>query len=454
MNELIKKQDEYFKSEATRSYEFRMDQLQRLKNAIYRHEKAIIEALHRDLRKNETESFLSEVGFIYTEISDCMKHLKKWMKPLKVPTPLVAKPAYSRILSEPLGRSLLISPWNYPFQLCIAPLIGAIAAGNVAIIKPSELAPNTASILEVIINESFAPEYLRVVTGGVALSQELLQLRWDHIFFTGSTNVGKLVAAAAAKHLTPCILELGGKSPCIVTKHAQLKVTASRIVFGKFLNSGQTCVAPDYILVEESIKDALIEALKSEIVRRFGHNPLDNLQLPKIINAANFDRLIHLIDPNKIAFGGRTDAKQLLIEPTLMVDVKLEDPIMKNEIFGPLLPILAYNKLEDVKATILSYEKPLALYIFSEDKTEQNNITQSLSFGGGCINDTLMHLSNPNLPFGGVGASGSGGYHGKHSFDAFSHKKALLSNTTLLDLPLRYAPWTKAKEKVFRLLMR
>lgn len=452
--DLIQRQDQYFQSGATRSYEFRRQQLQKLMQVARLHEREILDALSKDLRKHETEAFLAEIGIVYAEISDALKHLKRWMKPRKVGSPLTVFPARSRIVPEPLGRSLIISPWNYPYQLTIAPVIGAIAAGNVAVIKPSELAPHTAILLEKMINENFAPEYLHVLNGGVELSQELLSQRWDHIFFTGSTAVGKVIAAAAAKYLTPCTLELGGKSPCLVSRKANLDVTARRIIFGKFLNSGQTCVAPDYILVEDAVHDALIEALRREITLRFGTDPLRNEQLPRIINERHFQRLSRLIEPGKVNFGGRSDPGQLLIEPTLMTGVQLHDPVMQEEIFGPVLPIIPVKDLQEAKRFILGFDKPLALYLFSDDAAEHQDIIGSVSFGGGCINDTLMHLANPNLPFGGVGASGLGAYHGQFSFDAFSHKKAVLVNGTSMDLPVRYFPWIRSKEKVLRLLMK
>jgi aldehyde dehydrogenase (NAD+) len=454
LDDLIKRQDQFFQSGATRSYDFRRMQLQKLLDVAQRYEKAILEALAHDLRKHETESYLAEIGITYTEISEALKHLKRWMKPQRVGSPLAVWPARSQIVPEPLGRTLIISPWNYPYQLCIAPLIGAIAAGNVAVIKPSELAPHTAAVLEKMINETFAPEFIHVVNGGVELSQQLLDERWDHIFFTGSTAIGKVVAAAAARHLTPCTLELGGKSPCVVTRKANLEVTARRIVFGKFLNAGQTCVAPDYILVEDTIHDALIDALRREITLRFGSEPLRNEQLPRIINERHFQRLTRLIEPGKVNFGGRVDAGQLLIEPTLMTGVQVHDPVMQEEIFGPVLPIIPVKDLEHAKKFILGFEKPLAFYLVSEDSREQQTMIHSVSFGGGCINDTLMHLANPNLPFGGVGASGTGAYHGKFTFDAFSHRKAVLVNGTSLDLPVRYFPWIPSKEKVLRLLLK
>lgn len=454
LDELLIRQDTYFRSGATRSYTFRRQQLEKLKALVLANQTVIFEALKKDLRKHETESYLAEVGFVCAEISDAIKHLKKWMKPRKVPSPIVVWPARSRVVPEPLGRSLIISPWNYPFQLTLAPLVGSMAAGNVSVVKPSELAPYTAEVMKNLINAHFPAEYIHVVTGGPELSQKLLEHRWDHIFFTGSTAIGKVIASAAAKHLTPCTLELGGKSPCLVTKHARLDVTARRIVFGKFLNSGQTCVAPDYVLVEDSVHDAFVEAMKQEIRLRFGTDLLSNSQLPKIINRRHFDRLMRLIEPSKVSIGGRNNPSELLIEPTMLTGIKIDDPVMQEEIFGPILPIIPYKDLNEARSIIFGFEKPLALYLFSESALEQTEVIDSVSFGGGCINDTLMHLANPNLPFGGVGASGTGAYHGQYSFEIFSHMKAVLMNSTNFDLPLRYAPWTQLKDKIMRWLMK
>ncbi len=454
LDELLIRQDSYFQSGATRSYAFRRQQLEKLKALVLANQTVIFDALKKDLRKHESESYLAEVGFLCAEISDAIKHLKKWMKPKKVSSPLVVWPARSRIVPEPLGRSLLISPWNYPFQLTLAPLVGSMAAGNVSVIKPSELAPNTAEILEHLINSHFPAEYIHVVTGGADLSQRLLEHRWDHIFFTGSTAIGKVIASAAAKHLTPCTLELGGKSPCLVTKNARLDVTVRRIVFGKFLNGGQTCVAPDYVLVEDSVHDAFVQAMKQEIRLRFGMDPLSNSQLPKIINRRHFDRLMRLIEPSKVSIGGRNDLSELLIEPTLLTGIKMSDPVMQEEIFGPILPVIPYKDLNEAKSIISGFEKPLALYLFSESELEQAEIINTVSFGGGCINDTLMHLANPKLPFGGVGASGTGAYHGQYSFEIFSHMKAVLVNSTNFDLPARYAPWTQWKDQLMRWILK
>ncbi len=450
---LLNEQDSYFRSGATRSYQHRQARLDCLGRALKRYETRFLEALHADLRKHKTEAYVTELGLLHAEIREAKKHLKSWMKPEKVKTPLTLAPAQSSILKEPLGRVLIISPWNYPLQLAISPLIGALAAGNVCIIKPSELAPATSHLIAQMIEEIFPQEVCKVLEGGIDLSKMLLERRWDHIFFTGSPSVGRAVAVAAAQHLTPCVLELGGKSPCIITSKADLKLAARRIVFGKFMNAGQTCVAPDYILVESKVHDDLVQYLKAEIRLRFGHEPIKNPQLPRIINARHFQRLSALLHPELVAFGGHTDPAQLLIAPTLLTGVKPEDPVMQEEIFGPILPILKIESLSEAKAFVQDQEKPLALYLFSNDQREQTEVLQDLSFGGGCINDTLIHCGNSALPFGGVGTSGMGAYHGKHSFDCFSHKKAVLKNPTWTDMPLRYHPWSNFKDFVFRLLL-
>lgn len=453
LSQIIEAQDSFFRSGRTKSYEFRIDQLKKLRDAIRKHEALLTEALKADLRKHPTESYISEVGFVLEELNLTIKHLKSWMKPRRAPTPLSLQPAKSIIVSEPLGRVLIIAPWNYPVQLTFGPLIGAIAAGNTICLKPSELTPHCTEAVERVLRESLNPDLCMVFKGGVEVSQALLDQRWDHIFFTGSTQVGRIVAQAAAKHLTPCTLELGGKSPCIVMKSCDLKITARRIVFGKLMNSGQTCVAPDYLLVEESVKDDLIQALAAEIERRYGKDPLANDQLPRIVNANHFQRLSRLIDPSKVAIGGSTDAARLSIEPTLLKDVSPDDPVMQEEIFGPILPLLTVRSIDEAIAFVNKREKPLALYIYSADRNEQDKVIASCSFGGGCVNDSIIHVGNPHLPFGGVGHSGVGAYHGPFSFDCFSHKKSLLVRGSAGDLPLRYAPWTQLKDKIFRFLM-
>jgi aldehyde dehydrogenase (NAD+) len=451
---LLERQDQFFRSGRTLEIAYRLEQLRRLEAAIKQREPEIMTALHEDLRKHPTEAYATEIGIVYAEITEVLKHLKRWARPQKIKTPMGFWPARAKILREPYGRVLVISPWNYPFQLAIAPLIGAIAAGNVIVIKPSELAPATARLLTDLIRETFSPEFCSVVEGGVEVSQQLLDLRWDHIFFTGSTAVGKIVAQAAARHLTPCVLELGGKSPCIITAKANLDIAARRVAFGKFINSGQTCVAPDYILVESSVREAFISRLKAEITKMFGTSLLDNEQLPRIINDRHFQRLQRLIEPQRVIFGGQSDARRLLIAPTLMDGVDSHDPVMQEEIFGPVLPILTIRDIEEAKDFVSKRDRPLALYLFSDDAREQQVILEGLRFGGGCINDTLIHVGVSNLPFGGVGASGLGNYHGRYSFECFSHQKSIVHNSSLIDFAFRYQPWNRLKDKLFRFFLR
>ncbi len=444
---------DYFLSGATRSYEARRATLLRLKSALQKYELRICEALESDLRKHPNESYLSEIGIVYDEINHALKHLKSWMKPRRVKTPMSLQPAASHIVAEALGRVLIIAPWNYPLQLAINPAVGALAAGNVVTIKPSELTPATSKVIAAMIRESFDPALIQVVEGGVEASTSLLAEQWDHIFFTGSTQVGKIVAEAAAKHLTPCVLELGGKSPCIVMRSANLAIAARRIAFGKTLNAGQTCVAPDYILVEKGFEQEFVAALKKEIQNRYGENPLTNPQLPKIVSDRHFQRLSAFITPQYVVHGGRTDASQRLIEPTLLLGVPADHPVMQEEIFGPILPILTVANLDEALRFINAREHPLAFYIFSEDKEEQQKAVRGARFGGASINDTLSHLANTNLPFGGVGTSGYGAYHGEASFNCFVHQKAILQTATWFDMPVRYAPWTPMKDKLVRLFL-
>lgn len=446
-------QTAYFMSGATRSYSARRNSLLKLKAALQKHEVVLLDALHKDLRKHPNEGYVSELGIIYDEISHVLKGLKSWMKPRRVSTPMSLQPASSHIVPEALGRVLIIAPWNYPLQLAILPAVGALAAGNVVMLKPSEMTPHTSRAIATMVREAFDPGLLQVVEGGVDVSTRLLEEQWDHIFFTGSTSVGQIVAQAAAKHLTPCTLELGGKSPCIVTRSANMTLAARRIVFGKLLNSGQTCVAPDYLLVEKGKEDELLKAMIHEVKIRYGVKPLENEQLPRIVNDQNFQRLSAFIQPQYVAFGGGTNPMERLIEPTFMMNVPLDNPIMKEEIFGPILPIITFDTLDDAIRIVNSREHPLALYIFSENTDEQEKVTRNCRFGGGAINDTLMHVANGNLPFGGVGKSGYGRYHGKNSFECFVHLKAVLKTATWFDMPIRYAPWTPMKNKLVRLFL-
>ena len=452
--ELGLKQSRFFASRATLTEGFRQRQLQSLKRAIRKFEPQIIDALYRDLHKSPVESYMTEIGGVLGEIREAQKHLKKWMKAERCNTPLALQPAHSRLHKEPLGRCLILSPWNYPFLLNLAPLIAALAAGNVIVLKPSELASNVSRVIFDLITDTFPAELVQVVEGQVDTSTLLLKQKWDLIFFTGSTSVGKVVAEAAAKNLTPCILELGGKSPCIVSEHADLSLAARRIIWGKFLNAGQTCVAPDYVFAAQPIFEKLVKALSTEIHRCYGSNPIEHPDLPKVINASHFKRLQSLIDPDHVKLGGRSDPVRLQIEPTLLTGIGIDHPLMKQEIFGPLLPILSYQSLEDVQNYLTAQEKPLALYLFSRNKAEQHQIVNNMSYGGGCINDVVIHTGNGALPFGGVGASGMGAYHGKYGFDSFSHRKSVFYGGTFIDPRFRYAPWTKWKEKIFRFILR
>lgn len=440
----------FFSSGKTLDVNFRKQKLKQLKAEIIKNEKEIFEALETDLGKSSTEAYMSEVGLVLSEIDCCIKHLKKWAKPKKVRSPLAQFPSKSYILSEPLGVVLIMSPWNYPFMLTLNPLIGAIGAGNCAIVKTSRYSGATSDVIKKILNNVFSEDYVLVVLGGREQNQMLLDLKVDYIFFTGGVNVGKTVASKAAVNLTPTTLELGGKSPCIVDKSANIKLAAKRVVFGKFLNCGQTCIAPDYILVHESVKDQFIEFAKNEIQAMFGKNPLENNLYGKIINEKHFDRLMGLIAKSKVAFGGNGDKRALKIEPTILNDVSLSDACMGEEIFGPIMPILTYKTLDQVKEIIKTYAKPLALYVFSNDRNFVSDVLNTISYGGGCVNDTIIHIASTKLPFGGVGESGMGHYHGKFSFDTFSHKKSIVKKSVVIDLPIRYQPYTKTKDSLIR----
>lgn len=438
MRKLVVKQREFFQSGKTLGYSFRIEQLKALKNMVKQNEKKIFTALKKDLNKSQHEAFTTEIGFIYIEIDFVIKNLEKWMKEEKVDAPITHKGTKNYIRKEPYGVSLIIAPWNYPFQLAIAPIIGAIAAGNTVVLKPSEFSQFTSSLLFKIIGESFDPAYITVVEGDKEVNQQLLKERFDYIFFTGSTAVGKIIMKAASEHLTPVTLELGGKSPAIINNDANINLAAKRIVWGKYTNAGQTCVAPDFLYVHENIKIKLIKAMKKHIRSFYGKNPLENKDYVHIINQGHFDRLRKLLSNGDIIYGGQVNANRRSIEPTILDNVSWDDPVMKEEIFGPILPVLTFNKLEQAITKIKNMEKPLALYYFGNKQKGQDQVIENISFGGGCINDTLYHLANPNLPFGGVGSSGMGAYHGEYSFDTFSHKKSIMKQTTKFDIPLRY----------------
>ncbi|HGG0415313.1 TPA: aldehyde dehydrogenase [Clostridium sporogenes] len=438
---ILKKQKSFFEKGYTKDINFRIETLKKLKHNIKMNENNIFKALKIDLNKSEFETFITEIGIVYDEINGAIKNIKKWSKPKKVKTPITNFLASSYIYNEPYGVALIIAPWNYPFQLIMAPLVGAISAGNCVLLKPSELAVETEKIIVKIIKETFSDEYIGVVTGGVKESEALLKEKFDYIFYTGGINVGKIVMRAAAEHLTPITLELGGKSPCIVDKDANIDLAARRITWGKFLNAGQTCVAPDYLVVHRNIKEKLISSIENYIIEFFGENAFESEEYPRIINERHFKRLEGYLKEGKIVSGGKTDISNLYIEPTIIEGINLKNRIMEEEIFGPIFPVIEFEGMDEVIDIIKNNPKPLALYYFSEDKEKQEFIIKNISFGGGCINDTIMHLSTSTLPFGGVGSSGIGGYHGRASFETFSHKKSILKKSNLIDIKIRYAPF-------------
>ncbi len=441
--ERLAKQRAFFLSQKTKSYEFRMAQLDRLMHAIRAAEPQIFKALKADLGKSMAESFLGEVGFLYEEIRFTKKHLKSWMKPKRVATPMTLAVGKSHIHYEPLGTTLIISPWNYPFQLAMAPLVGAICAGNCAVVKPSELAPETSKVVAEIIAKTFDPEFVWAIEGAVDISTALLKERWDHIFYTGSTNVGKIVMQAAANHLTPVTLELGGKSPCLLDTDADLDVAMRRITWGKYFNAGQTCVAPDYLLIPKGWQKRVVERISANLDRFFTSDIQASPEYSRIITDRHFQRLEGLLGQGNILLGGKTDKGARFISPTVVGQPRLDMPLMTEEIFGPLLPLIEYENFDEAIRFVNEREKPLAFYYFGTNPEHRAKAVNSVSFGGGCMNDTLVHLSNPRLPFGGVGASGMGGYHGWFSFETFSHRKSVLSRATWFDLPLRYPPYEK-----------
>jgi len=452
---LLEKQRAFYKSGKTISVSFRREQLKKLYAAVKDHEKEINEALYCDLGKSGFESFMCESGFALTEISYMIKYVKAFAKKKRVRTPLAQFPSKSYTVSIPYGNVLIMSPWNYPFLLTIEPLANAIAAGNTAILKPSAYSPATSAVVKKLVEECFAPEYVAVVTGGRAENAALLDQKFDFVFFTGSGAVGKEVLRHTAEHLTPAVLELGGKSPCIVDKSADIKLAAKRIVFGKYLNCGQTCVAPDHILCEESVHDDFVKAVICEIEKQFGKEPLENRDYGKIVNEKHFVRLCGLIDEKKVIYGGKRDAAACRIEPTVMTGVSFDDAVMGEEIFGPIMPILTYTDFDAVVDELKDKDKPLALYLFTNDKKKIKRVTRELSYGGGCINDVIIHLATSNMGFGGVGESGMGSYHGKAGFDAFSHKKSIVEKKTWLDLPMRYQPYTsRFREKLLHFFLK
>lgn len=446
---------DHFNSGVTREYRFRKSQLKKLKTSILKHEQDIYDAVYADLKKSPEETWVTETGFVISELNATIKNLYQWMQPETVETNLLNLPSTSRVLKEPLGVVLIIGPWNYPFQLLINPLIGAIAAGNCVVLKPSEFAPATDAVMKKIIEDAFLPEYILYVQGdGADVVPEMMNnFSFDHIFYTGSTTVGKIIYKMAAERLVPVTLELGGKSPCIVESDANIKVAARRIAMTKFSNAGQMCVAPDYVIVHESIKEKFISTIKETVHKFFGDHPEQSYNYSKIINEKQFDRIAGYLSNSKIIFGGRVDKNKLFIEPTLLDDVNPNDRVMRDEIFGPVLPVLTFKTKEDAVKIIERNPNPLAFYVFTSSKEKEEDWLGRVAFGGGCVNNASWHLTNHHLPFGGRGFSGTGNYHGKYSFDTFSHKKAVMKTPTWFDPSIKYPPF-KGKLKLFKWLIR
>ncbi|QHI35371.1 Aldehyde dehydrogenase [Kordia antarctica] len=452
-SEIVQAQKEFFNTRRTQNIYYRKNVLKKLLKEVKKRENDICDALYADFKKPKFEAVISETSIVISELKLTIKNMKSWARPKRVLPALLNFPSKDRIHSEPYGTTLIIAPWNYPYQLALAPLIGAVAAGNTVVLKPSELTPNTSKIVEEIISEVFDENHVKVVQGGVEISQELLAQRWDYIFFTGSVHVGKIIAKAAAPNLTSVTLELGGKNPCIVDLHSDFKLTAKRIVWGKFLNAGQTCIAPDYLIVHAQAKFDFTKVLIEEIKTMYGENPEVSEDYARIINEKNFDRLTTMLKDENVLHGGTTTKDDLYIAPTILDEPAFDSEAMKDEIFGPILPIQVYSTLEDISTIIAKYEKPLALYVFSKDKKFANRMIETHSFGGGAINDTVTHFLNHRMPFGGVGNSGIGSYHGKGSFNAFSHQKSITNKATWLDIPIRYAPY-KGKLKFLKFFLK
>lgn len=449
---IMKEQRAFFDSGKTLDIEYRLSALEKFRQTILAREEEIYTALKADLNKSPFETYMSEVGIVLDELRFVKKHLRKWAKDQRVPTPLAQFKSTSFMHPEPYGVTLIMSPWNYPFMLALDPLVGAIAAGNCVVLKPSAYSPATSAIMTKIAEEAFAPGHVTVVQGGRKENQALLDQKFDYIFFTGGTTVGREVMIKAAKYLTPMTLEMGGKSPCIVDATANIPVTAKRLAFGKFLNAGQTCVAPDYLFVHRDVRQQLTEELRKNVEEFFGGDPLENPEYPKIINEKHYLRLQGLMEGEKAIFGGV--ARHGQIAPTLLADVSPDSPVMQEEIFGPILPMMEYTDLDKVIDFIRSRPKPLALYLFTSDHATEKKVLEQVSFGGGCINDTIIHLATSHMPFGGVGESGMGGYHGKFSFDTFTHYKSIVKKATWLDLPMRYHPYTPGNFKLLKMFLK
>lgn len=454
IEKIVTMQRAYYERQKTKSLNYRMNALNRLEQAILKWEKRIEEALKRDLNKSVFEAYMTEVGMTLAELRYTKKNLKQWMRDKRVKTPLAQFPAKSYVKSEPYGVVLIMSPWNYPFMLCMEPLIGALAAGNCCVLKPSNYSPNVSKVIKAMIEEVFPQKYVAVVEGGRKENQNLLEQKFDYIFFTGGIKVGKLVMTKAAEHLTPVTLELGGKSPCIVEKTANLKLAAKRLVFGKFLNAGQTCVAPDYLLVQKEVKKEFLQYVLYWIKKMYGNDGEYGQDYTKIINEKHFERICHLIEGEEVLVGGKANPDTLQIAPTVLNHVKWSAPVMQEEIFGPVLPVLEFTKIEEAEQFVKERPKPLALYLFTQDKSVEKRITEGLSYGGGCVNDTIIHLATSYMGFGGVGESGMGNYHGKESFETFSHRKSMIKKYNWFDNPVRYVPYKKTKERILRMFLK
>lgn len=450
IDNLIEKMRYFFEEGYSKEINFRIDALKKLKNAIKKNEAKITDALYNDLKKSKFETFITEIIPVYEEIKLHLKNIKKWSKIKKVKTNIFLFPSKSYISPSPYGIVLIISPWNYPFQLSILPLVGAISSGNCCVLKPSEFSVNTTKVIKEIIEETFDPSFISVITGTSDIANYLLEKEFDYIFFTGSNTVGKIVMEKAAKNLIPVTLELGGKSPCIIEKDTNIQLAAKRIAWGKFLNAGQTCVAPDYVLVNQQVKEIFIKRIIQEINKFYGNDPKNSPYYSRIINQKHFQRILSLISKNKVIFGGNYDEKECYIEPTILDNVELEDKVMQEEIFGPLLPVIGFSHLEEAIEIVKRLPSPLALYIFCEDSKKINYILSKCPSGGVCINDTILHVSNLHLPFGGIGKSGIGTYHGKKSFDAFTHYRAIFKSSIKIDVPLKYPPFTLRKLKFLK----
>ena len=452
MKELVAQQRQFFNSHTTKDISFRIKQLTSLEDVLNDNIELLDRAIYNDFKKSSFENYMTEIGIVLYDIKQAKKKLTRWSSKQRVKTNLGNFPAKSYIIPEPLGVTLIISSWNYPYQLSLAPIVAAIAAGNTIILKPSEISSQTSSLMASILNEAFDPNFLKVIQGGVQETTELLKQKFDKIFFTGSTTVGKIIYKAAAEHLTPVTLELGGKSPVIITKDANIKMAAKRIVWGKFLNAGQTCIAPDYLYVDAQISETLLKALTKEIEN--ARYSFENDNYVQIINERNFDRLAALLDPSKIYYGGHTDKAQRYIAPTLLRSISFDDKIMLEEIFGPILPVLTFTDLNEAVKNVQLLPKPLSCYVFTSSEQVKNKIIKEISFGGGAINDTIMHISNPNLPFGGVGSSGFGSYHGQAGFNCFSNLKSILDKPTWYESSLKYAPYTQKKLAIIKKLLK